>query len=194
MNGVDKAFVFLVLITAYIVLGLGETVLFMKRRFVEQRQERLAQAQAAAAADAPRDEEVLRELGAFDDDRRSVFRRRAAPKPVGLRGPRRVPLALGVRSSAQRWPGACSALAWRQLAMGSPERRTGYPGRRGLSPSRLGGLGLSDSTSSTSTKIPQIAPISGAEQQRDLDQGSVGGAQGGGERGVRPAEQLAGEK
>jgi CDP-diacylglycerol--serine O-phosphatidyltransferase len=66
MNGVDKAFVFLVLITAYIVLGLGETVLFMKRRFFEQRQERLAQAQAAAAADAPRDEEVLRELGAFD--------------------------------------------------------------------------------------------------------------------------------
>lgn len=66
MNGVDKAFVFLVLITAYIVLGLAETVLFMKRRFFEQRQERLAQAQAAAAADAPRDEEVLRELGAFD--------------------------------------------------------------------------------------------------------------------------------
>jgi hypothetical protein len=55
-----------VLITAYIVLGLAETVLFMKRRFFEQRQERLAQAQAAAAADAPRDEEVLRELGAFD--------------------------------------------------------------------------------------------------------------------------------
>ena len=58
---------FLVLITAYIVLGLAETMLLMKRRFVEQRQERIAQSQAAAAAaDAPRDEEVLRELGAFD--------------------------------------------------------------------------------------------------------------------------------
>jgi CDP-diacylglycerol--serine O-phosphatidyltransferase len=67
MNGVDKWFVFLVLITAYIVLGFAETILLMKRRFFEQRQERLAQAQAAAAADAPRDEEVLRELGAFDD-------------------------------------------------------------------------------------------------------------------------------
>jgi CDP-diacylglycerol--serine O-phosphatidyltransferase len=66
MNGVDKAFVFLVLITAYIVLGVAETVLFMKRRFFELRQERLAQSQAAAAGDAPRDEEVLRELGAFD--------------------------------------------------------------------------------------------------------------------------------
>src|SRR5262249_27435079 len=52
MNGFDKAFVFLVLITGYIVLGLAETVLIMKRRFFEQRQERLAQAQAAAAGDA----------------------------------------------------------------------------------------------------------------------------------------------
>jgi CDP-diacylglycerol--serine O-phosphatidyltransferase len=66
MNGVDNSFVFLALITAYIVLGLAETMVLMKRRFVEQRQERIAQSQAAAAADAPRDEEVLRELGAFD--------------------------------------------------------------------------------------------------------------------------------
>jgi CDP-diacylglycerol--serine O-phosphatidyltransferase len=73
MSGVDNAFVFLVLITAYIVLGVAETVLLMKRRFVEQRQERLAQNQAAAAAAAggagdapPPDEEVLAELGAFD--------------------------------------------------------------------------------------------------------------------------------
>jgi CDP-diacylglycerol--serine O-phosphatidyltransferase len=77
MNGVDKTFVFLVLITAYIVLGVAETVLLMKRRFFEARQARLAEGQAAAAAaaggtepepepEAPRDEEVLRELGAFD--------------------------------------------------------------------------------------------------------------------------------
>ena len=38
----------------------------MKRRFVEHRQEKLAQSQAAAAPEPPRDEEVLRELGAFD--------------------------------------------------------------------------------------------------------------------------------
>ena len=77
MNGVDKTFVFLVLITAYIVLGVAETVLLMKRRFFEARQERLAQSQASAGGggttessepepEAPRDEEVLRELGAFD--------------------------------------------------------------------------------------------------------------------------------
>jgi len=65
MNGVSKALIFLVLMTAYIVLGVAETVLYMRRRFVEIRQEKAAA--AAAAAEAPRDEEVLRELGAFDD-------------------------------------------------------------------------------------------------------------------------------
>jgi hypothetical protein len=67
MNGVSKALIFLVLMTAYIALGLAETVLLLRRRFIENRQEK-AQAAAAASADAPpRDEEVLRELGAFDD-------------------------------------------------------------------------------------------------------------------------------
>jgi hypothetical protein len=51
-------------------------VLQMRRRFIELRQEKLAQAAASSAeppadtppADAPpRNEEVLRELGAFDD-------------------------------------------------------------------------------------------------------------------------------
>ena len=46
MNGVSKALIFLVLMTAYIVLGLGETVLQMRRRFIEIRQEKLAQAAA----------------------------------------------------------------------------------------------------------------------------------------------------
>ncbi len=67
MNGVDKALIFLVLIVAYIVLGVAETVLLMKRKFVEQRQEKRAQSEAAAAVEARGDEEVLRELGAFDD-------------------------------------------------------------------------------------------------------------------------------
>jgi CDP-diacylglycerol--serine O-phosphatidyltransferase len=78
LNGVDKALVFLVLIMAYIALGLAETVILMKRHFVEQRQLRHAQSQAAAVAAAappvvegdepPADEDVLRELGAFDTD------------------------------------------------------------------------------------------------------------------------------
>ena len=68
MNGVSKALIFLVLMTAYIMLGLAETVLLMRRRFMELRQEKLAQAAAASGAPAPpQDEEVLRELGAFDD-------------------------------------------------------------------------------------------------------------------------------
>ncbi len=69
MNGVDKALIFLVLIMAYIALGLAETVLLMRRSFIEQRREKAAAADAAAAADddAPGDDEVLRELGAFDE-------------------------------------------------------------------------------------------------------------------------------
>ena len=47
MNGVSKALIFLVLMTAYIALGLAETVLQLRRRFVEIRQEKLAQAAAA---------------------------------------------------------------------------------------------------------------------------------------------------
>jgi CDP-diacylglycerol--serine O-phosphatidyltransferase len=75
MNGVDKAFIFLLLITAYIVLGLTETMIFMKRHFVDRRLARLARnvpvsaaAEPAASPDdvPPPDEEVLRELGAFD--------------------------------------------------------------------------------------------------------------------------------
>src|SRR3954468_11229080 len=69
MNGVDKALIFLVLIMAYIALGLAETVLLMRRSVIDQRREKAAAADAAAAADddAPGDEEVLRELGAFDE-------------------------------------------------------------------------------------------------------------------------------
>jgi CDP-diacylglycerol--serine O-phosphatidyltransferase len=77
VNGVDKAFIFLLLITAYIVLGLTETIIFMKRSFVERQVQRRAASAAAAPAaipagaaeepDAPPpDDEVLRELGAFD--------------------------------------------------------------------------------------------------------------------------------
>ena len=75
VNGVDKASIFLLLITAYIVLGLTETIIFMKRSYVERHQQRRAASAASTAAvsapgdepDAPPpDDEVLRELGAFD--------------------------------------------------------------------------------------------------------------------------------
>jgi CDP-diacylglycerol--serine O-phosphatidyltransferase len=60
MNGVSKSLIFLVMILTYIALGLAETVLHMRRTFVEHRQEKRAH------HEAPPDEEVLRELGAFD--------------------------------------------------------------------------------------------------------------------------------
>jgi len=78
VNGVDKAFIFLLLITAYIVLGLTETVIFLKRSLVERHLARRAASPTPMAANAdvaiapveedapPPDEEVLRELGAFD--------------------------------------------------------------------------------------------------------------------------------
>jgi CDP-diacylglycerol--serine O-phosphatidyltransferase len=75
LAGVDKAVVFLFLVTAYILLGFTETMILVKRQFFAARRLRHAQAAAAAAAsppdeaseEPPRDEDVLRELGAFDE-------------------------------------------------------------------------------------------------------------------------------
>ena len=60
LNGVDKALIFLVLITAYILLGLAETLLIMRRQFRERRREK------NQPPDDLGDDDVLRELGAFD--------------------------------------------------------------------------------------------------------------------------------
>lgn len=61
MSGVDKALIFLVLMLTYIALGLTETVIIMRRQFLERRREK-----AQSDDDGPPDDEVLRELGAFD--------------------------------------------------------------------------------------------------------------------------------
>jgi len=63
--GFAKAFIFLLLVLAYIVLGLTEEVLFYRRRRAQERA-----AKGAEPVDVPTvpDEEVLRELGAFDED------------------------------------------------------------------------------------------------------------------------------
>jgi CDP-diacylglycerol--serine O-phosphatidyltransferase len=68
-GGIDKALIFLLLITIYIALGLAETVILMRRSFVDQRRQARSAAASAAIESAdvpPPDEEVLRELGAFD--------------------------------------------------------------------------------------------------------------------------------
>jgi CDP-diacylglycerol---serine O-phosphatidyltransferase len=75
--GVDKAVLFLFLITAYILLGFTETVILIKRHFSAQRRLRHGHGAVAAAAaplvveaacedEPPTEDEVLRELGAFD--------------------------------------------------------------------------------------------------------------------------------
>jgi len=74
LAGVDKSVVFLFLITTYIVLGFAESAWLAKRHFSEKRQLRRQAAAAAEAAPEPMpedehtDDDVLRELGAFDDD------------------------------------------------------------------------------------------------------------------------------
>jgi CDP-diacylglycerol--serine O-phosphatidyltransferase len=67
LNRVHDAFIFLALISAYIALGLSEEILFFRRRIADRRAGRSATDQAPPP-DAPRDEEVLAELGAFDGD------------------------------------------------------------------------------------------------------------------------------
>ena len=76
MNRVQDAFIFLTLITAYIVLGISEEVLMVRRRLAEHRARKSAAAAGRAAPSdaeteaegAPRDEDVLAELGAFVGD------------------------------------------------------------------------------------------------------------------------------
>ncbi len=65
MAGFAKAFIFLFLVLAYIVLGLAEEVLFYRRR---RSQERSARQPSVPESPTIPDEEVLRELGAFDDE------------------------------------------------------------------------------------------------------------------------------
>jgi CDP-diacylglycerol--serine O-phosphatidyltransferase len=63
--GFAKAFIFLFLVLAYIVLGLAEEVLFYRRRRAQERKDK--QLPVAESPIVP-DEEVLRELGAFDEE------------------------------------------------------------------------------------------------------------------------------
>ena len=84
--GFAKAFIFLLLVFAYIVLGLTEEVLFYRRR---RAQERALKGTAPAEPPVVPDEEVLRELGAFDeeesreppDEKRPDEPSPAAPRP-----------------------------------------------------------------------------------------------------------------
>lgn len=80
MAGLQKAFIFLFLVLAYVILGLAEEVIFFRRRRAEERK------QALAATPEPvqtqEDEAVLRELGAFDhEDDEHEAQHHPAPGP-----------------------------------------------------------------------------------------------------------------
>ena len=65
MAGLEKALIFLFLVLAYVVLGLAEEVIFFRRRRAQERSELHTPAPEAAPV---QEEEVLRELGAFDGE------------------------------------------------------------------------------------------------------------------------------
>jgi CDP-diacylglycerol--serine O-phosphatidyltransferase len=65
MAGLEKAFIFLFLVLSYVVLGLAEEVIFFRRRRAQERSELRAPAPDPAPA---QEEDVLRELGAFDGE------------------------------------------------------------------------------------------------------------------------------
>jgi CDP-diacylglycerol--serine O-phosphatidyltransferase len=65
MAGLEKAFIFLFLVLAYVVLGLAEEVIFFRRRRAQERSELHTPPPEPVPT---QEEEVLRELGAFDGD------------------------------------------------------------------------------------------------------------------------------
>jgi CDP-diacylglycerol--serine O-phosphatidyltransferase len=82
LAGLQKALIFLFLVLSYIVLGLAEEVIFFRRRRAEER--RLSQSVTPGPQPA-QEEEVLRELGAFDDEEEEP-----APSKDPLAGPGQV--------------------------------------------------------------------------------------------------------
>jgi CDP-diacylglycerol---serine O-phosphatidyltransferase len=85
--GLEKAFIFLFLVLAYVVLGLAEEVIFFRRRRAAERNE----AQQPHPEPPPaQEDEVLRELGAFDAvDEEPDPSHEPDPSNDPLAGPRR---------------------------------------------------------------------------------------------------------
>ena len=90
--GLKKAFIFLFLSVAYITLGLAEEIIFFRSRRQAARDaaRETSAPNEPAAPQAPREEEVLRELGAFDE----AERERARARRLRARGGGRLALAV----------------------------------------------------------------------------------------------------
>ena len=178
VNGVDKAFIFLLLITAYIVLGLTETVIFIKRSLVERHLARRAASAAPMAAnaataiatpieeeDAPPDEEVLRELGAFDPTSEKMPRPRRNPRP---RPPRSQKNAKTPRtpSPEPEWPRSWRPRPGVLLSDRNLSDRRCFQALVEVPAALLAALApaLPLPLSSTSMNAPQMIPISGANR------------------------------
>jgi CDP-diacylglycerol---serine O-phosphatidyltransferase len=89
--GFKRAFIFMLLVSAYIALGLAEEVIFFRRRRAEARanvtpasppETTAAQQTAQDAQDDKDDEEVLRELGAFDDVSEPTGSAKSSPETI----------------------------------------------------------------------------------------------------------------
>jgi CDP-diacylglycerol--serine O-phosphatidyltransferase len=82
--GLERASIFLFLVMAYIALGLAEEVIFFRSRRAEARAARESAPPAPAApVPAREEEEVLRELGAFDEsDEEAPVEGSSVPKRV----------------------------------------------------------------------------------------------------------------
>jgi hypothetical protein len=78
----ERASIFLFLVMAYIALGLTEEVIFFRSRRAEARAARESKEPPPVPAASPaREEEVLRELGAFDDEEEAFTDTPVAKRP-----------------------------------------------------------------------------------------------------------------
>jgi hypothetical protein len=77
--GLERASIFLFLVMAYIGLGLTEEVIFFRSRRAEARAAR--EPKDAPVPSPAREEEVLRELGAFDEEDEAFTETPLAKRP-----------------------------------------------------------------------------------------------------------------
>lgn len=84
--GLENASIFLFLVLAYIALGLSEEVIFFRTRGAQEHADTEAVSPLTPQTSEPREEDVLRELGAFDDTEDEPVTAEAAVAKRGVKG------------------------------------------------------------------------------------------------------------